>query len=120
MKAEEIDSKSLMIGNYIDYMGHYEIVDTISDAGGFINNELREAFKPIPITPEILEKAGFDYVEELAGWADANHCIFEMKDEWRFDPYCTNDEHLQLMIKYVHQLQNLVFILSGSPLNLTL
>ena len=61
-----IDSKSLMIGDWVFSRGKKEQVTSIYD--GFICTDSFEDshdyyFEPIPLTAEILEKNGFELVE---------------------------------------------------------
>jgi hypothetical protein len=79
---------------------------------------------PIPLTPEILEKAGFEYA---AGFADSynRHPITlynnPFKEGWTvenlFEQQIKDD---LLVIQHVHQLQNLYFALTGKELTINL
>ena len=62
-----IDSKELMIGNYInDAFGGLVTVRGLTKGGIWIKDDgfpaPQEAFAPIPLTPEILEKCGFSHI----------------------------------------------------------
>ena len=78
----------------------------------------------IVLTPEILEKCGFDYISEGFLYADKHHCIYEGGKEhgeiWKFQPFCTIDVNCTVSIKYMHQLQNLIFALEGVELEVKL
>lgn len=95
-----------------------------------------KCYKPIPITPEILEKCGFN--KEL-GWGEnyfiKNIPIGLTKDDAgnyflcarqpQFDMYgdCEDDyraEPLPTKINSLHQLQNLYFALTGEELQVAL
>ena len=81
----------------------------------------------IPLTPEILEKAGFEKLNtEMSG------CKVYQKDFWRVaysyrDENCFKLWHRQVSpptwrlaeFAYIHQLQNLYFALTGEELTLT-
>jgi len=74
---------------------------------------------PIPLTEEWLLKFGINYIHEVAAYCDDNCMISETNetlDYWVFMPFCTNDEDCYIKIKYVHQLQNLYFALTGKEL----
>lgn len=77
--------------------------------------------KPIPLTPEILEKAGFK--KKDVDWHIGQNPITH---DWLFwvtwldgydHPFYRNGYH---KIKYVHQLQNLYYCLTGGELNIEL
>ena len=110
-----MDEKELRIGNWVEYplIGFKKIragedIDDISDNAGM----------PIPLSPEILEKAGFE--KDSVGYF--NNGIYCMKfnnntckwsfGEWYMGQFCE--------IKYLHQLQNLYFALTGEELNINL
>jgi hypothetical protein len=77
--------------------------------------------EPIPITNEILEKCGFDYVDHYS-------CIIDI---WEFKKavgggaiFHYNSENSprsrQVTLRYLHQLQNLYFALTGKELPISL
>jgi len=80
-----------------------------------------EFISPIPLTPEWLERLGFEKRESgvcYEWWNGINEVthdwlvsITEMKDNGQF--FYRNGKHT---IKYVHQLQNLFFALTGEEL----
>lgn len=83
--------------------------------------------KPIPITPEILDKAGFhNYPSGSIDRWKKNRLYIEssmwMKDQYRFK--WENMDHTGstpiTKIKFVHQLQNLYFALTGTELEINL
>ena len=83
-------------------------------------------FNPIPLTPEILEKCGFEKVEnpkqygwyisvgnrELC-WCHADYISLEFK-VGQLDDFC--DTIKDIDCKHLHQLQNLYFALTGEEL----
>lgn len=76
-------------------------------------------YDPIPITPEILEKAGFvresgAYIIQLDD--SGNHLSFVKND----NGFVCLSHMLNNVLKYLHQLQNLYFALCGSELNINL
>lgn len=122
MKANE-----LRIGNYVYHPmrdEHFAI-----DRGLFeYNNGLAnlEDFRPIPLTEEWLKDFGFEksvdkYQEGISYGLEAEfgiHIVFADGDI----NYCSLYQNYQLIdfftghIKYVHQLQNLYFALTGKEL----
>lgn len=105
-------------------------------------------FEPIPLTPEILEKAGFErrvydnnkknpiiveHLPELAAKDFFDHrkyitedgwqIVIEETDEWdiRYGKEEVEEEMLPLVsIESLHQLQNLYFALTGEELTINL
>src|SRR5687767_669454 len=82
----------------------------------------------IPLTPEILEKCGFEY-EDLGN--DSPHEWWIHKEHKRFQLWDFNGEHWILAMadqyglptehfKYLHQLQNIYFALTNTELNINL
>lgn len=78
------------------------------------------AFVPIELTPEILEKAGFEKINHINGYS---FWSFKKKGGVSlavYDRHTTfSGFHVQ-HTTYVHQLQNLYFALTGEELTLTL
>lgn len=114
MKAEEI-----RCGNWIFDGEQYQQITGIEQDR--IHNKYGWCFldivEPIPLTPEILEKAGFEKVNHIHGYTFYSHekskiCVYEHKTEYRGQSVY----HVQ----FVHQLQNLYFALTSSefPINL--
>jgi hypothetical protein len=76
---------------------------------------------PIPLTPEILEKCGFKKYVSPGG----NTTTYSLGENWLFD---ASRDKLILMFpnsfknvpKYLHQLQNLYFVLEGEELTVNL
>lgn len=80
--------------------------------------------KPIPLTEEWLLKFGFSYLEyktgligSRCGSSDIVLMCPEFMGEWQ-KYYCWGfDKYKFVELKYVHQLQNLYFVLCGKELN---
>lgn len=91
-----------------------------------ISNEMLSEFilsniSGIPITPEILEKAGFEMChqnprQETFYINKQGYCPFYIYTS-RSDEVYYNEN---LPLKYLHQLQNLYFVLTGNELEITL
>ncbi len=117
-----IKANELRIGNYYDQFGN------IHQVNGHIISELGKApigqlwCKPIPLTEEILLKCGFVekkkwfYKEKfLLGYMTTDE---NLQAEWKFGG--VEGTWNLLNIKYVHQLQNLYFALTGEELTINL
>ncbi|MBX3253922.1 MAG: hypothetical protein KF862_07240 [Chitinophagaceae bacterium] len=107
---------------------HGMISDGLGEFAHFYHTITPESIDPIPITPEMLKKCGFDQV---------NGCYFD-KTLWnkynvlRYDNGANvfilesrNYEqaervYLPNIIKYIHQLQNAYYILTGKELEINL
>lgn len=124
------------VGNFIKFNNHLERERIVqidlrffaSWAGGRspnemnINEELSNYYKPIELNHEILEKCGFELVEfnipeyrlvvNRAWIMIIKGGIFNLHDYQ--DEYYSNN----IQIKYLHQLQNLYFSLTGEELKI--
>ena len=119
MKANE-----LRIGNWVMYEGNkYQV---LADDFGWLQYDNHEA-TPIPLTPEILEKAGFEKRE----WLFFNQNFYDKKpltyDCTDGRIYYESDETDEIGEKYgvnfyhiksLHSLQNLIFALTGEELDI--
>lgn len=134
-----IDLQELRIGNYLYYDGkivhvtmlscdiddEYEetigfclLGETTHEKGGW-NRSLANKLERIILTPELLTKAGFE--KDRNGWNYPN-TFFSLTDQfypcwldrmlWPQDVKIFKDRSL----KYLHELQNLFFALTGEEL----
>lgn len=127
-----IKKEELRIGNKVNYHNDSTLftVIEIDTLGIRVVNEEQETwieydcFSPIPLTPEILEKCGF--VKTLSG----SYTIMD-EDCWLTTIiggyiyskcYSSNTgEFFEVgQVKYLHQLQNLYFALTGIELTIKL
>jgi hypothetical protein len=104
--------------NLLIYTGGY------GDCGGVSYDDF-ESIKPIPLTPEILEKAGFDDVR----LDDLRVIEYNRKDTVKISIEHFADMHIFIFcisgmkvtpVDHLHQLQNLYFALTGEELNIKL
>jgi len=114
-----IPINELRIGNYILSDGIIVKVTGLSDEyriwwkwhlGDNVynaDNDREDQIDPIPLTMEILEKCGFSGAWTTINGLDGNLMGVKLPE-------------LEYEIKYVHQLQNLYFALTGNELNITL
>lgn len=98
----------LMIGDWVLYGDKSVRVLQLSE------NSKYDWVKPIPITPEILEKNGFCFVKSSDmdsvwnGWwiykgLELGTCCLDREGNW---PCCINIVDSNIECKYVHQLQH--------------
>lgn len=112
MKAED-----LMVGDYLMHNGFpYRViqVDGIVRDGWMIENGEEDCGKPIPLTPEILEKNGFVNVENT----QTSTIIYSFRDSlFRIEVYDFNhitidsyytDSSCDLFISSIHELQHAI------------
>lgn len=78
-----------------------------------------DEIKPIPLSPDLLERCGFVEIEDeedSSGWnrpgmANSGNFII-----WNFDGTLALDGYSDAPLNYVHQLQNLFYALTGHEL----
>jgi len=118
-----INANELRIGNLIKSPnGEVFKVDNIQvnsinqriDGDGVAGSYFLSGFTGIELTPEVLEKCGFEkerhYVVKGSIYVFENNYVALYPEEGREE---INLPH----IKYLHQLQNLVFALTGNELD---
>jgi len=110
INANELRIGNIVIGSHSDtpsIVGYHEV--TAFDLYGNRNN----FFEPIPLMPEILEKFGFEKLHPYKIWSNGK-CGLSYKEDGTWHETIGNS------FKYVHQLQNLYFALTGEELNINL
>lgn len=152
-----IDAKELRIGNWVEtYMvmvsgswydkdgeqhGQDVVTEPTINRRQIIADDLKiimeakglATYRPIPITPELLLKCGFEKIEyglriqrveyqllvDPCGIVAYAESLIN-KPEWYFAN--TSDDFYQfpLELKYLHQLQNLIFALTNTELEINL
>jgi hypothetical protein len=113
MKANE-----LRIGNYVNEYGRIICIESGHDI-----DLMFEEFQPIPLTPEILEQCGFvnkpsgiykySYEIEIDGF-DSTFRTWWYGEDICLEPMGYDTGYIS--IKYLHQLQNLFYALTGEEL----
>jgi hypothetical protein len=123
-----IKANELRIGNYILINGSivrigYGVIQDVYQKNKGIRNQYLNTLthEPIPLTPEILEKAGFKFYEKSEMYEKDDfmdlHILYDNAG------YCIKDYELNIWspnILYLHQLQNLYFALTGEELEINL
>lgn len=117
MKVQE-----LRLGNYLFIGGieRYVKVSAIflshfkcTDESGIDFNNHQNNIKPIKLTEEILLKCGFD-LNSIPYHAIKGQVVLSLfRGVWAF-------KHVHTEVKYLHQLQNLYWCLTGKELNIEL
>lgn len=102
-------AQELRIGNWVVNVDEYWEVRLVDFNSMYIEKSC--PFKPIPLTEEWLLKFGFKF--KSYGYGDT-----EWK-QWSFNGYSLNSFTCNTSgvdVKYLHQLQNLYFALTGEEL----
>ena len=113
MKENELSCKDIMVGDWVSYHG---IATKVAPAD-FCQKKWLEEIKPIPLTPEILEKNGFKKALQVSDTEpfdtdeDGNKHYSYNTTFWGWlqpdNIFCIPTTGLGwLNIKYVHQLQH--------------
>ena len=129
MKANEF-----RVGNWLVYVWENEVglpvkeymrIEPI-DIWRMEDDEFMELFEPIPLTPEILKKCGFNSDLTITPkWLSDNLAKFSIRviiNKLHITIHKDRDKQFFSFgsIKYLHQLQNLYFALTGEELNINL
>ena len=111
-----IKAKEYRIGNWVSN-GEVEVQLTSKDIYHLDVYVNRVIAKPIPITPEWLERMGFISHRFYLEHQNENFEITNGKDGFQ---YCVNgcEYVVGKPFLYVHQLQNLIFALTGEEITI--
>lgn len=119
MKASELRIGNLFVWSGFASMGQGQ------DVVGFNNIGYHNLMEPIPITPEWLEKFGFENIGtddyHSKPMFKKHGCDWKYCLEGYFSQYfCQGHSEPAIVgdIQYVHQLQNLYFALTGEELTI--
>jgi hypothetical protein len=119
-----IKENEIRIGNWV--------IDNTREKSRYIKLDSNEVYEligtgnwdyiePIPITPSILEKAGFELELKFESgdyWFHEKMRTFAASRMYIYLPYSLFDS--MAPCKYVHQLQNLYWVLVGEELEISL
>lgn len=122
MKASE-----LRLGNYVRLMLNHsdynEFAIELPDFNLIANNSLNHTYEPIPLTEEWMLKFGFviryfnqDETKPLFWKVEKNRHIDIYPHKEHNFYFFINSIQMSTPLKYVHQLQNLYFALTGEEL----
>lgn len=122
-----IKANELRIGNLVEHdefgICRVEMINrdsTLLAHGLFDTLVPNDLFIAIPLTPEILEKAGFEYVGQTTLSIDDVPVYFKfIKGEVGCYAFYLNKQ-VAVPCKHLHQLQNLYFALTNEELNIQL
>jgi hypothetical protein len=133
-----IQANELRLGNYVM---RKTVIDALDNGNVYLPCDilmlkdcflLQEnwAFKPIPLAPEIIEKCGFK--DSYPGHTPTDGAVMNKRFEnarmileinedresgvWRFSNWFPT----KVPVKYLHQFQNIVFLLTGEELEINL
>lgn len=131
-----IDAKNLMIGNWawidteLPFLQHHQIMaQDIVDIYSGITGEYQFEIKPIPLTDKILEKSGFVcYSEYSRYWfiqpelENIHYRLFNipLTEQWILSKGFFNYNHELRTIKFLHELQNCLWIIADLEINIKL
>mgnify|MGYP003588169269 CR=1 FL=1 len=128
-----MNPRELRIGNLVLFNGRIARVYNLSDTGatleceGKTNTEIngirrsranKDEIKPIHISEEWFKKFGFskgDKSKYYKEWIDCCFCICQIYGDYYIVPD-NGKNYWETRIKYVHQLQNIYFILNEKEL----
>jgi hypothetical protein len=110
-----MEAKELRIGNWFKEYDEFRQVtyNTIR----YLNNNEDESYNPIPLTEEILLKAGFERNGEEFIYYERYYTIGIGE---LFNVAYVGSDKVTVDCKHVHQLQNLYFALTGEELEIDL
>ena len=119
-----IEAQELRIGNWVEMkasLAPYFKIQHGEDIDDVIEHRL---YEPILLTPELLEKCGFEklYEDEYSwiGKDTIGYSITIRKMSGMMEFYFAGQYETSTEIRYVHQLQNLYFDLTGQELKVSL
>ncbi|MCP1996643.1 hypothetical protein [Flavobacterium sp. HSC-61S13] len=121
-----MEANELRIGNAVTYKDKTVIVEAITSDGisvsGYENGRFTPVYlcnvnlKPITITEDVLLRHGFIYLHDKHSFfIHGNEVNIKIDKKIRWIAWC-NTVLTNVEIKYLHQLQNLYFILTGKEL----
>jgi hypothetical protein len=113
MKATELRIGNLVIEDETQQVGQVDLVII-----GIIERELNHTYKPIPLTKEWLDRFnmfnGKEYAYGNYSLRRGNYATSEILDHgWSIGIYNSEGWMFLVCVKYVHQLQNVIFALTA-------
>jgi len=120
-----MEASELRIGNYYaiaenDGIKYKQIKYLVESESDFFSNgdNITQAAKPIPLTEEWLLRFGFEKLNrDVPAFENKNLIVEWLFERWTGRLYFDAYTSIQIIeTKYVHQLQNLYFALTGEEL----
>ena len=123
-----MEETELRLWNWVNYYSNnivwgevrvnYNTFKTFEQIEAHPNYEFKEFYKPIPLTEEWLLKFGFVYdADSLTFDYEYNHFVFYLERDFKdIETFSFDSSFTETKVKYVHQLQNLYFALTGKEL----
>lgn len=121
-ERKNIYNKSFMVGDVVSIDSSEIVIDVFDD----IVTWDCESVDPIPISPEWLERLGFEKDNSCLRLVFP-HEVFEVENGFTFWPnedFTINTSRVsfgaygRMKIQYIHQVQNLFYALTGSELTI--
>lgn len=123
--SETLKAEDLMVGNWLERTAGIMQVTGITEEGIWFADGDIEDFKyprPIELTPKLLEQAGFKSfkVDNQEGFIYNNTPIYCYFDGVQFVfKYGIDSDLCFAACEYLHELQNLIKVLTGKELEIT-
>ena len=110
-----MNANELMIGDWVHYRGTNIRVTSLYDKGG--SNEIGwgdkestwvngRTVEPIPLTPEILERNGFERSRVFVEWKYVNDDIYILWKPFPWIKILNDNVQVLFPCEYVHELQH--------------
>ena len=121
MKANELMLGNCILKHFEGGEGELEVVTSRTIFDCQVNPTGKFTYSGIPLTPEILEKCGFDYDAsyEVPKVQKGNFILWDGFDG-SFSANFGGLTRLDVYVKYLHQLQNLYFAITCQELEVKL
>ena len=109
-----INSIELRFNNFVKYEGEIKQIKSMWDF------DYIDDFYPIPLTKELLLTCGFVWVDSFKCYVHGYKTEKEFILKQYSDFWLMCDIDLKVVVKYLHQLQNLYFALTNNELKIIL
>lgn len=118
-----IKANELRIGNYVYVIKVVPIIVTADHIKSISEGDID--YTPIPLTPKILDSCGFKLDKRVGVWFETkpynkDKTSVAIWDSHTMDYKWSMADNKHIQIKYLHQLQNLYFALTGKELTVNL
>ena len=112
----------IRVGNALCMNGKNFILSQDFFSQILLEPRLIEKIQPVPITEEVLAKAGFDRLDEPGGWTLQHVFVYKVyiEDQVFYEIHFVKEFEdrvtLPQRLKFIHKLQNLYFEVTGVEL----